>query len=100
MVTTHTLDNAERTLFYEMVEVVGIRGAKPVVPVLWPFSRLVIDGAEYIEMNALSGGGSSLREDGGSHAVPSYGKVVKIEYADRRQGFDGGGDTIHRAGWV
>lgn len=100
-VNDHTLDVAKRTLYYESEK----RG------ILLPYSKLVIDSVEYLEMNAHVTK-ELPKEGGGTHATPGTGVIDGIEYVPRMLGISSSsGSTgttraqppnsvIHRAGWI
>ena len=101
-VNDHTLDTAKRTAYYE----------SPANPVLLPYSKLVIDNVEYIEMNAVSTR-EIPGEGGGGHYLPSTGKgSVTTEYRERRKGYRSPDvpqgitranppeSEIHNSGWI
>ena len=120
-VNTHTLDNARRIAFYELIDFPNLRvGAggilgqdHPPVAALLPYSRLVIDGIEYIETNGCATTG--IPSEGGLNgwALPVHGLAIGAEYVSRSLGVrsqdvpTGVGlrtapadIVLHRQGWI
>ena len=107
--TSATMDRGRRTVYQELVDRPARDGAaRLTVPVLLPYSKIEVDGQEYVETNSTN----AISEGGGFHAVPSHGILDGIEYRDRSNGIDSvdvsSGTTrsrpessvIHKFGWI
>lgn len=98
----NTVNTAERVALYELVDAPRRTGALRVqVPMLLPWSRVNVDGTNYIETNC----GRSANDGGGSHALPSWARLVGVNYIERSKGVRsaevGSPDRpLHLFGWI
>lgn len=115
MATSYELDNARRTLMYELRTPPQRVGTTPItppmngqgkIPFLLPWSRLELGEEEFLETNPHAGFNGAADDHEDIHAQPGWGIVIGVEYRSLSGAFpeapQGTLDqfAVHEFGWV